>query len=558
MQLKQWFPFLAWPRLTLDLARNEMLAGVTVGLMLLPQGVAYAALAGMPLVTGIYAALLPSLVAVLWGASPRLGVGPTALTSLLIGASLAGMAEPGSAQWVTLAAWTAIMAGAAQWMLGALRSGWLVNLVTSPVLNGFTQAAGILILLSQLPDLLGLRSSWSALLSDPSWHHFDPWALLFGAGGLCGLLLLKRFAPRLPAAVLVVALCGAISAVVGFAEHDGHIVGHLPAGLPSLAVPSSISMDEVSRLLLPVLMISLVSFLEVASSAQVEHRLAGTRWNENQDLIAQGMAKVVAGFSGSFAISGSFSRSAVTLHSGAKTGWATVFAIAMVLITVLWLTPVLYHVPQAALAAVVVSAVVNLIQPRTLRALFRISRIEGAIALTTFVLTLATAPRLYWGVLTGVLLSLCHFLYQRLHPRILEISEHADGSLRGREIWNLAPIASHVLALRMDAEWDFASASALERYVTQTLQQRPEIQTVFLDAQPINRIDVTGVESFMRLRQSLQKQGISLHIGGLKLPVQEILERSGALVSGPDLQLSRTSAQALVAMRVSSATKKAL
>ncbi len=175
------------------------------------------------------------------GASPRLGVGPTALTSLLIGASLAGMAEPGSAQWVTLAAWTAIMAGAVQWILGALRSGWLVNLVTSPVLNGFTQAAGILILLSQLPDLLGLRSSWSALLSDPSWHHFDPWALLFGAGGLCGLLLLKRFAPRLPAAVLVVAICGAISAVVGFAEHDGHIVGHLPAGLPSLAVPSSIS-----------------------------------------------------------------------------------------------------------------------------------------------------------------------------------------------------------------------------------------------------------------------------------------------------------------------------
>ena len=555
MQLKQWFPFLAWPRLTLDLARNEMLAGVTVGLMLLPQGVAYAALAGMPLVTGIYAALLPSLVAVLWGASPRLGVGPTALTSLLIGASLAGMAEPGSAQWVTLAAWMAIMAGVVQWLLGALRSGWLVNLVTSPVLNGFTQAAGILILLSQLPDLLGLRSSWSALLSDPSWHHFDPWALLFGVGGLGGLLLLKRLAPRVPAAVLVVAVCGVISAAIGFAEQDGHIVGHLPAGLPSLAIPSSISMDELSRLLLPVLMISLVSFLEVASSAQVEHRMAGTRWNENQDLIAQGMAKVVAGLSGSFAISGSFSRSAVTLHSGAKSGWATVFAIAMVLITVLWLTPVLYHIPQAALAAVVVSAVVNLIQPRSLRALFRISRIEGAIALTTFVLTLATAPRLYWGVLTGVLLSLCHFLYQRLHPRILEVSEHADGSLRCREIWRLDPIAAHILALRMDAEWDFASASALERYVTQALQQRPEIEIVFLDAQPINRIDVTGVESFMRLRQSLQKQGISLHIGGLKLPVQAILEKAGALACGPDLQLSRTSAQALVAMRVSSATK---
>lgn len=159
MQLTRWLPFLAWPRLTPSLARNELLAGITIALMLLPQGVAYAALAGMPLVTGIYAALLPSLIAVLWSASPLLGVGPTALTSLLIGASLAGMAEPGSAQWVTLAAWLAIMAGAMQWLMGAIRAGWLVNLVTSPVLNGFTQAAGILILLSQLPDLLGLRSS---------------------------------------------------------------------------------------------------------------------------------------------------------------------------------------------------------------------------------------------------------------------------------------------------------------------------------------------------------------------------------------------------------------
>lgn len=555
MQLKQWLPFLAWPKLSPALVRNEMLAGVTIGLMLLPQGVAYAVLAGMPLVTGIYAALLPALVAVLWSASPLLGVGPTALTSLLIGASLAGMAEPGSAQWVALAAWMAIMAGAVQWLLGALRSGWLVNLVTSPVLNGFTQAAGILILFSQLPDLVGLRSSWSALLHDPSLHHFNGWALVFGVGGLAALLALKRLAPKLPAAVLVIAVCGIASAALGFADNDGRIVGHLPAGLPSLSLPHTIALDDFTRLVMPVLMISLVSFLEVASSAQVEHRKAGTRWNENQDLIAQGMSKVVAGLSGSFAISASFSRSAVTLHSGAKTGWATVFAIGMVLVAVLWLTPVLYHVPQAALAAVVVSAVVNLIQPRSLRALFRISAVEGSIALTTFVLTLLTAPRLYWGVLAGVLLSLCHFLYQRLHPRILEIGEHADGSLRSRDIWNLPPVAPHILALRMDAEWDFASASALERYVTQTLQARPDITTVYLDAQPINRIDVTGVESFLRLRQSLQKQGLCLHIGGLKLPVQTILEKAGALVPGPDLQLSRTNGQALLAMRACSTTR---
>lgn len=553
MQWNQCLPFLAWPRLTLALARNEMMAGVTVALMLLPQSVAYAILAGMPLVTGIYAALLPSLVAVLWGATPRLGVGPTALTSLLIGASLTGLAAPGSSQWVALAAWMAIMAGAMQWLLGALRGGWLVNLVTSPVLNGFTQAAGILILLSQLPHLLGLRSSWNALLRDPSWHHFDGEAFLFGIGGLLSLLILKRLAPKVPAAIAVIGVCALISAITGFADRDGHVVGHLPAGLPGLSLPGAIGLDTAMKLVLPAIMIALVSFLEVASSAQIEHRKAGTRWNENQDLVAHGMAKVTAGLSGSFAISASFSRSAVTLHSGAQTGWASVFAIGMVLVTVVWLTPWLYHIPQAVLAALVVSAVTSLIQPRSLRALFRISAVEGGIALTTFVLTLATAPRLYGGVLTGLLLSLCHFLYQRLHPRIVELGEHPDGSLRSRDIWQLPAIAPNVLALRMDAEWDFASAAALERHVTQLLQERPYVRTLFLDATPINRIDVTGVESFVRLRQSLQKQGICLHIGGLKLPVQAILEKAGVLGAGPDLCLSRTSEQALRAMRVQSA-----
>lgn len=531
-----------------------MLAGVTVALMLLPQSVAYAALAGMPLVTGIYAALLPSLVAVLWGATPRLGVGPTALTSLLIGASLTGMATPGSAHWVALAAWMAIMAGAMQWLLGALRGGWLVNLVTSPVLNGFTQAAGILILLSQLPHLLGLRSSWSALLHDPNFHHFDATASLFGIGSLMALLALKRLAPKVPAAIAVIGVCALISAALGFAENDGRVVGHLPAGFPSLSWPEAISLDASARLVLPAIMIALVSFLEVASSAQIEHRKTGTRWNENQDLIANGMAKVAAGLSGSFAISASFSRSAVTLHSGAKTGWTSLFAVGMVLVTVLWLTPWLYHIPQAVLAALVVSAVTSLIQPRSLRGLFRISFVEGSIAVTTFVLTLATAPRLYGGVLTGLLLSLCHFLYQRLHPRIVELGEHPDGSLRSRDIWQLPAIAPHVLALRMDAEWDFASAAALERHITQLLQQRPDVSTLFLDATPINRIDVTGVESFTRLRQSLQKQGICLHIGGLKLPVQSILDKAGVLDAGADLRLSRNPQQALLAMRVQSAT----
>jgi len=547
--LLRCFPFLAWPRPTKALLQGELLAGMTVGLMLLPQGVAYAALAGMPLITGIYASLLPALVAVLWSSSTRLGVGPTALTSLLIGASLTGMAAPGSAHWVTLAAWMALLSGLLQWLLGLLRFGWLLNLVTSPVLGGFTQAAAWLILASQLPALLGLRTTWRAVLLDPSLHHFDARAVAFGLGSLALLLLARRWRSGFPAAVVVIVLAAVTSWAMGYAEADGAVVGHLPSGLPTLAWPGGLSWTELGALVMPVLVVTLVSFLETASSAKVEHGKSGTRWNENQDLIAHGMAKMVAGLCGSFATSASFSRSAINLYAGAKSGWATVFALVLVLAVLLWLTPALYHVPQAVLAAVVVTAVTGLIQPMSMLRLWRISRVETGIALATFTLTLVTAPRMYWGVLAGLLMNLSHFLYQRLHPRIIEVGLHADGSLRDRYLWNLPLLAPDVLALRMDAELDFASANALERRITDALMARPALRHVCLFALPINRIDVTGVEAFVRLHHVLQTRGGVLHVSGLKLPVQQVLERAGALVAGPHLVTYRTDAQALLALR---------
>jgi len=547
--LHRWFPFLAWPRPTPALLQGEFWAGMTVGLMLVPQGVAYAALAGMPLVTGIYASLVPALVAVLWSSSTRLGVGPTALTSLLIGASLTGMAEPGSAHWVQLAAWMALLSGLLQLLLGALRFGWLLNLVTSPVLGGFTQAAALLILASQLPALLGLRTTWGALASDPSVHHFDPRALAFGLGSLALLVLARRWRPSFPAAIVVIALAALASWAMGYADADGAVVGHLPSGLPSPYWPGWLPWDELGGLVMPVMVVTLVSFLETASSAKVEHSRGGTRWNENQDLIAHGMAKMSAGLCGSFATSASFSRSAINLYAGAKSGWATLFALLLVLATLLWLTPALYHVPQSVLAAVVVTAVTGLIKPMSMLRLWRISRVETAIGLVTFGLTLATAPRMYWGVLVGLLMNLSHFLYQRLHPRIIEVGLHPDGSLRDRHLWQLAPLAPQVLALRMDAELDFASANALERRVADELAARPDTRHLCLFALPINRIDVTGVEAFVRLHHLLQTHGGTLHVSGLKLPVQRTLESAGALAEGPYLATYRTDAEAIAALQ---------
>jgi SulP family sulfate permease len=221
-------------------------------------------------------------------------------------------------------------------------------------------------------------------------------------GSIALLVLAKRWRAAFPSAIVIIALTGIVSWATGYADAGGDVVGHLPSGLPHLTWPGMLSWEEFSALILPVLVISLVSFLETASSAQVEHQQAGTRWNENQDLIAQGLSKISAGLFGSFATSASFSRSAVNLLAGAKTGYSNLFAILLVVVVVLWFIPALYHVPQAALAAIVITAVVNLIKPRAILYLFQISRVEGCIALATLLLTLLTAPRMYWGCLPAL------------------------------------------------------------------------------------------------------------------------------------------------------------
>jgi SulP family sulfate permease len=297
----------------------------------------------------------------------------------------------------------------------------------------------------------------------------------------------------------------------------------------------------------PALVLALVSSMEMASSAKIESQRDGKRWDANQDLIGQGVGKLASAFSGSFPTSTSFSRSAITLYAGAKTGWATVAATAIVLVVLLFLTPALYHVPTAVLSAVVVAAVLGLIKPRVFTALYQVDRVEAATAAVTFVVTVLSAPRIYWGVLTGVVVGLAHFLYLRLHPRIIEVGLHPDGSLRDRHLWKLAPIAPQTYALRMDAELDFASATALERTIVEHLAAHPDTRHVVLFAQPINRIDATGVEVFSAMRRLLQGRGIALHVSGIKLPVERVLRKAGELQEGPLLRLYRTDVEALLA-----------
>ena len=539
-------PFLRWPRPSAALLRGEAMAGLTVGLMVIPQGVAYAQLAGMPLVTGIYASMLPALVAVLFSASARLSVGPTALTSLLIYASLSPLAAPASPEWVELAVWLALLSGGLQVVLGAARFGWLLNLVNSPVLMAFTQAAAVLIISSQLPALLGFRVGWAEMQQAPS---VDALAAAVGLAAVPRVVLARRSRRTSPPELVIVVAAAALSWALGHESRGGAVVGPLPGGLPAAYIPGWPGWQMLGQLVLPTLVITLVSFLETAASAKVDSQRKGERWDQDQDLIGQGLAKIASGFSGAFATSSSFSRSALNLYAGAQTGWATVFSVVVVLAALLLFTPVLRHVPQAVLAAIVVAAVVGLLKPREFLRLWHISRVEAVIAAITFGITIAAAPALYWGVLSGVLMALSYFLYQRLHPRIIEVGLHADGSLRDRQLWALPALAPHTYALRMDAGLDFATASQFERNVTEYLTAHPHTRHVCLFAHAINRMDATGAEAFARLVSQLHQRRVTLHLAGMKLPVEKMLQAAGTLVPHPLLHTYRTDAEALAALR---------
>ena len=538
-------PFLDWPRPDRALLRTDLPAGIAVGLMIIPQGMAYAVLAGMPAVTGIYAAMLPPLIAALFGSSVRLSAGPTALTCLLSGASVAGLAEPGSTQWVTLTVWLALLSGGLQILLGVLRFGWLMNLVSAPVLSAFTQAAALLIIASQLPGLLGTRPGghwWSP-------EDLHPVSMAFGLGSLALLWAARQWRPGFPTILVLLLGSAALSQGIGFEAGGGAVVGLIPDHLPTLQLPAWPDPSVLGQLLLPMLTVTLVSFLETASGARVEADRAGRPWEQNRDLVGQGLAKLASGLLGAFPTSTSFSRSALYLYLGARSGWATVITSLLVAVVLLFMTPLLHHAPRPVLAAIVIVAVIGVLRPTTFARTWRISRAEALIGAITFGVTLLAMPELHWGVLVGVLMALSHSVYQRLHPRIVDVGLHADGSLRDRALWALPPLAPQVCALRMDAALDFATAHAFERAVTERIVADPNLRAVCLFAQSINRIDATGVETFVKLRARLGAAGITLHLTGLKQPVEQALRAAGALTDDVDLHLHRTDAEAIEQLR---------
>ena len=529
-------PFLRWPRITAASARDDLLAGITVSLVAIPQSLAYAQLAGVPAYYGLYAAFIPAIVGVLFGSSALLATGPVAMTSLLTAASVAALKPPGLDQFYAYVTLLALLSGLFQLGFGLARAGMLISLISHPVLMGFINAAALVIALSQLPALIGIPLRQTEHLLLDTWNVVSRMDLLhemslaFGVGAFVLLVAFKRWAPRLPGVLLTVVLLTWVSYLAGFAGRGGRVVGEVPTGLPAFVIPE-IGWDATKSLVPAAFVLAVISFMEAMSSCKVIAVKTRAPWNENQELIGQGLAKIAAAFCQSMPVSGSFSRSALNLASNARTGLSSLFAAAAVLLTLLFFTSYLYHLPKPVLAAMIILAVVNLIDVGALKRAWLASREDGLAGIVTFVVTLAFAPNIQIGILTGIIVSLGAFIYSRMRPRVAVVSVHPDGTLRDVGHYNLAPLHPQVGILRFDASLYFANASFFEDAVLKVERETPDVKYIVIAANSINHLDASGVESLRNLSARLRQNGITLVVGGIKRQVFDVMQRTGLVAA---------------------------
>jgi len=536
-RLGRLMPALVWlPRYRRADLPGDLTAGVTTAVMLIPQAMAYALLAGLPPVVGLYAAIAPPLVYALFGSSPKLAVGPVAMDSLLVAAAVGSVAVAGSDAYVVTAAALALMVGAVQLAMGALRLGFVVNFLSRPVLSGFTSAAALVIAASQLGPLLGLRLGSSTALHTivleiaGAVTKIHVPTLVLAAVTMLVLVLLGRWRGK---ALLVVALGIAASALLDLPALGVAVVGEVPPGLPSPALPL-VPWATLGALVPAALTIALVSFMEAISSglavAEDDQRPAADR-----ELVALGLSNLACGVMRGYPVAGGLSRTAVNAQAGARTGLAGVFTAALVALALLFLTPLLRGLPRASLAAIIVVAVFGLIDRKLPRELWRVRRRELPVLLLTFMATLTLG--ISTGLVLGVLASLLLFVLRTTRPHTAVL-----GRLPGTHVYrnlrrfpDAEPVPGLVL-VRLDAQLYFANAAFLRATLLRLVDEAPPpVRAVIVDASSIHDVDVSALESLREVHRALTARGIDLYFADVKGPVRDLLHRAGFVAElGPE------------------------
>ncbi|MBF0422105.1 MAG: SulP family inorganic anion transporter [Magnetococcales bacterium] len=514
--------------------KDDIVAGITVSLVAIPQSLAYAQLAGMPAYYGLYAGFIPTIVGALFGSSAQLSTGPVAMTSLLTAASVAPLANLGSDQYVSLVILLALLSGIFQVGLGFFRIGVLVNFLSHPVLMGFINAAALIIGLAQLPTLLGIpRHHAESFLAEIvqtliDINQLNVASLEFGVAAIIMLVLFKRLAPRWPGVLITVAFLTWIGQITDYGSKPGEgVVGSIPSGLPGFSMPV-LDFDQIVSLSVPALVIALISFMEAMSSSRIIAIKTRTPWNENRELIGQGLAKIAAAFCHAMPVSGSFSRSALNLATHARTSLSSVIAALAVLLTLLFFTSALYHLPKPVLAAIIMVAVAGLLNFNNIRRAWIINPDDGFAGGVTFVATMIFAPNIQNGIVTGIVLSLILLQYRMMRPRVVkDMVLLDDGTLRDSSNYNLPGLHPRLGAMRFDGALRFMNVSYFENAVLEVERLHPDIRYILVQGSGINALDASGVEMLMSLVNRLGGNNIKLAFSSLKQQAQEVFASSG-------------------------------
>jgi len=652
----------------MDSLKADLLAGLTVALVLIPQSLAYAELAGLPPYYGLYASFLPPLVASLFGSSRQLATGPVAVVSLLTSITLEPLATAGSQEYIAYAILLALLVGIFQFSLGVLKLGLVVNFISHPVVNGFTNAAALIIASSQLPKIFGVYADKAPhhyetifRILKAAWHYIH-WPTLFVATLAFVIMYgLKRLAPRTPNVIVAVVITTVLSWAFGF-EHTsvadisalnstqvnpaisrfnrtvnsiallsqkrsglirdlsnsgqtadalqvletkhalervnvqieqfkdqaatyrealrsflfesvrlnggslrlypagaipektegdgriwrievansplephrlkmtggGEVVGKIPRGLPALSMPE-IDLDIIMHLLPYAVIISLLGFMEAISVAKAMAAITGQRLDPNRELVGQGLANICGAVAKSYPVSGSFSRSAVNLQSGAISSLSSVFTSLTVVVVLLFFTPLLYHLPQSVLAAIIMIAVVGLVNVRGFIHAWQAQWYDGAISIITFVATLLFAPHLEWGIGVGVILSVFVFLYKSMRPKVVDLSLGADRVLHDCVASGLEE-CRYIDVVRFDGPLFFANASYLEDQIRNRRRTKKELKHIIISSSGINDIDASGEEALSLTVDRVRSAGIDISLSGVNRSVMNVLNRTHLIV----------------------------
>ncbi len=538
MNIKKILPILSWlPNYTRSQFRGDVVGGMTVGIILIPQGIAYALIAGLPPIYGLYTALVPQVMYAIFGSSRQVAIGPVAMDSLIVAAGVSTLALTGTDSYIEIAILLALMVGAIQLLMGVFRLGFIVNFLSKPVISGFTSAAALIIGFNQFRNLFGVDFTRSNQIQEvllSIWKNYkdiDLPTTCIGFSAIVIIVFLRKMNKKIPNALIVV-LLGILVVKYFKSPFEGvAIIQEIPSGLPSFGIPE-IDISQLKELMPIALTLVLVGFLETISIGKsLESKQDEYRIRPNQELIALGIGNMMGSFFKAYPSTSSFSRSAINQESGATTGMAALVSVVMVIVTLLFLTPVFYYLPKAVLAAIIIVSVFGLVNVKDSVALWKSNNLDFWLLFTTFLSTLFLG--IEYGILAGVGLSIIVLIFRTSKPYIAVLGAVPDSDFyKNSERFKNVVIEDDVLVIRFDAQLFFANASYFRDNVDLLAAKKGEaLKLIVIDAESINRVDSTGADMLLDRINYYKKKGVVFYLAGVKGPVRDSLFKAGILNS---------------------------